>query len=82
MTVMRTNQWKLDMVASSSNSGSMGDPIREVLTATWTRREALAIRRRGLRTSRAKVIRSLIDPRKLAALIEESEREAHNARFN
>lgn len=56
--------------------GTFAEAILNPITSTWTNREAKAIRRRGIYSSNANVIRGLLDPEKVEALIRETERQA------
>jgi hypothetical protein len=70
------------MVTAVEHRGSFGDPIRRTVGSTWTERELRAITRAAKFGSRARVIRSLIDPAKLEGLISETESQQRRAAGN
>lgn len=70
------------MVASVEHRGAFGDPIRRTVGSTWTERELRAITKAAKFGSRAKVIRSLIDHEKLAAMIHNTEAQTRQTPCN
>ena len=68
------------MVMEAKKNSENPKPQFEFLPSKWTAREALAIRRAGVVNSL--VIRSLIDPQKLAALVKQTESAAVGSRLN